>query len=97
VLCLQLSSCQIFNVKNQVQVDTLGSLAAYLELGAVNQSGDGQDDEAPFQRLEVLIRDWQNWEEWNDPVAERLEILHRQVRLDGIGMLVSSVVCIRSA
>lgn len=69
-------------MKNQVQVDTLGSLAAYLELGTVadgDHSGGEQVHEAPFQRLEVLIRDWQNWEEWNDPVVKRLETLHDQV------------------
>ncbi|CAM9666974.1 unnamed protein product, partial [Ectocarpus fasciculatus] len=32
-LSTTLSSCQIFNVKNQVQTDNLGSLAVFLEYG----------------------------------------------------------------
>lgn len=39
---LQLSSCQIFNFKNQVQAETPSTLATYLELGTVaddDQSG----------------------------------------------------------
>eukprot|EP00903_Cladosiphon_okamuranus_P009553 g9097.t1 len=80
-LSTTLSSCQIFNVKNQVQTDNLGSLAVYLEYGTVaneSQSKGGQDSEAPFQRLEVLIRDWQNWEEWDDPDKADIETLHGQ-------------------
>lgn len=100
-MLVQLSSCQIFNVKNQVQVDNLSSLAVYLELGTVapdGQSAAEQDDEAadddqsgaeqqrsaPFQRLEILIRDWQHWNGWDDPSVEGLETLHRQVCLEGI-------------
>jgi len=41
-----------------------------LEYGTVaqeNQTEGGQDSGRPFQRLEVLIRDWQNWKREKDP------------------------------
>ncbi|CAM9179942.1 unnamed protein product [Ectocarpus sp. 4 AP-2014] len=86
-LSTTLSSCQIFNVNRHVQADNLDSLAVYLERAtATNNSGDGQEGDAQFPRLEVLIRDWQNWKHWDDPIRKDPETLHAKFRdyLDGI-------------
>ncbi|CAM9440726.1 unnamed protein product [Ectocarpus fasciculatus] len=88
-LSATLSSCQIFNIRNQMQADTLGSLAVYLEYGTAgrkNRSGGGQDDRAPFQRLEVLIRDWPNFACPDEPVQAPCEELLDQFLeyMDGI-------------
>ena len=80
-ILLQLSSCQIFNVMKHVQADTLGSLAVYLEIGTVanDNGGHEEDSEAPFQRLEVLNRDWQFWDRPDDPTKLPCEKLLGEV------------------
>lgn len=77
----QLSSCQIYNVKNQVQSDNLGGLALFLEYGTLAKEFEGgQDvDVRPFQRLEFLVRDWQNWEGLDDPAQVELRTTREQV------------------
>ena len=80
-ILLQLSSCQIFNVMKHVQANTLGSLAVYLEIGTVahDNSGNEEDSQAPFQRLEVLNRDWQFWDRLDDPIKLPCEKLSSEV------------------
>ena len=72
-------------MKNQVQTDNLGGLALFLEYGELakemEDGGGGREVEArPFQRMEFLIRDWQNWEHSDDPVLAPLRTIHREVR-----------------
>lgn len=71
-----LSSYQIYNVDKRIQEDNLQQLALFSEYGrsalATNkEKDDGKDKEekkeattplAPFQRIEFLVRDWQNFE-----------------------------------
>ncbi|CAM9684640.1 unnamed protein product [Pylaiella littoralis] len=80
-LATTLSSCQIFNVMKQVETNKLGSLAVFLEYGTVgndNNNGGAQRNEAPFQRLEILIRDWQCWKEEDDPMKKAPKKLHNE-------------------
>lgn len=88
-LRLKLSSCQIFNVKNQVQTDSLGGLALFLEYGTrAKEVEDGQEEiedeldeikARPFQRLEFLIRDWKHWEQFRNPAQPSPPLVRQQV------------------
>jgi atlastin len=58
------SSYQIYNVEKRIQEDTLQFLAAFLDhaKGYKNSSIETEElQEAPFQHLNFLIRDWQNF------------------------------------
>ncbi|CAM9987697.1 unnamed protein product [Ectocarpus fasciculatus] len=79
-LSTTLSSCQIYNVNKQVQSDNLGGLALFLEYGTLAKELEGgQDvDVRPFQRLEFLVRDWQNWEGLDDPAQVELRTIREQ-------------------
>jgi len=72
-----ISSYQIYNVQKQIQEDHLQQLALFTEYGRMALSGAGaaaaaaaddadggqDEEERPFQRLEFLVRDWQNFDD----------------------------------
>merc|ERR1719240_2079785 len=66
-----ISSHQIYNVQNRIQEDNLQHLALFTEYGRIAHSkqrqAEGRDEadrhrSAAFQRLEFLVRDWQEFE-----------------------------------
>ena len=59
-----LSSYQIFNVDKKIGEDSLQQLALFSEYArsAMVKATAGQI-EKPFQRMEFLVRDWQNFED----------------------------------
>lgn len=75
-----LSSYQIYNVDKRIQEDNLQQLALFSEYGRMALKSDGQKAEEeddtkkgkgtkqkrPFQRIEFLVRDWQNFEDDED-------------------------------
>lgn len=69
-----LSSYQIYNVDKRIQEDNLQQLALFSEYGRMALQNDEKtkrkdDAEAkmkPFQRIEFLVRDWQNFDEEED-------------------------------
>mmetsp|Transcript_5241 Transcript_5241/g.14868 ORF Transcript_5241/g.14868 Transcript_5241/m.14868 type:complete len:577 (-) Transcript_5241:128-1858(-) len=69
-----LSSYQIYNVDKRIQEDNLQQLALFSEYGRMALQSDEKtkrkdDAEAkmkPFQRIEFLVRDWQNFDEEED-------------------------------
>ncbi|GMH93621.1 hypothetical protein TrST_g2917 [Triparma strigata] len=69
-----LSSYSIYNVAKQISEDSLQHLALFSEYGrtASDLGGDGDkkaEKTKPFQKLEFLVRDWQNFEV-EDPSTE---------------------------
>lgn len=80
-----LSSYQIYNVDKRIQEDNLQQLALFSEYGraALKDGDDGGGDAkkedgdvaaaAPFQRMEFLVRDWQNFECDGEGEMEDLE------------------------
>ena len=71
-----ISSHQIYNVQNRIQEDNLQHLALFTEYGRIAHSkqsqAEGRDKaedgrrSAAFQRLEFLVRDWQEYEGLED-------------------------------
>ena len=69
-----LSSYQIYNVDKRIQEDNLQQLALFSEYGRMalqsdertKRKGDVEDKMKPFQRIEFLVRDWQNFDEEED-------------------------------
>ena len=69
-----LSSYQIYNVDKRIQEDNLQQLALFSEYGRMALQSDEKTrrkDDAdakmkPFQRIEFLVRDWQNFDEEED-------------------------------
>lgn len=68
-----LSSYQIYNVDKRIQEDNLQQLALFSEYArmAMTTHNDTEDDypttiDKPFQQVEFLVRDWQNFEEEED-------------------------------
>lgn len=68
-----LSSYQIYNVDKRIQEDNLQQLALFSEYArmAMMMDDEGEDDavgepDKPFQNVEFLVRDWQNFEEEED-------------------------------
>ena len=81
-----LSSYQIYNVDKRIQEDNLQQLALFSEYGRMALKTDGHEEEnekedtevdtdkrqkRPFQHIEFLVRDWQNFEDDED--IERCE------------------------
>jgi atlastin len=61
-----ISSYQIYNVDKHIQEDHLQHLALFTEYGRValeegRANGESPANSRPFQRLEFLVRDWQNF------------------------------------
>jgi len=61
-----ISSYQIYNVSKHIQEDNLQHLALFTEYGRValeegKAAGETNANSRPFQRLEFLVRDWQNF------------------------------------
>jgi len=84
-----ISSHQIYNVQNRIQEDNLQHLALFTEYGRIahskQQEAEGRDSEgrrsAAFQRLEFLVRDWQEFEgleedELREKIPEMKTYLH---------------------
>jgi hypothetical protein len=81
-----ISSHQIYNVQNRIQEDNLQHLALFTEYGRIAHSkqreadgGTKEEGHAPFQHLEFLVRDWQEYEgleddELKDKVAEMVRL-----------------------
>jgi atlastin len=62
-----LSSYQIYNVDKRIQEDNLQQLALFSEYARLAVGVDQtSDDVKPFQTMEFLVRDWQNFEEEED-------------------------------
>jgi len=77
-----LSSYQIYNVDKRIQEDNLQQLALFSEYGkmaleqnkkaaegepVIDSDDEGADiSEAPFQNIDFLVRDWQNYEDEED-------------------------------
>lgn len=66
-----LSSYQIYNVDKRIQEDNLEQLALFSEYGRMamqNYKDDKMKEEGnkPFQLIEFLVRDWQNFEDDED-------------------------------
>jgi len=64
-----ISSYQIFNIDKRIQEDHLQQLALFSEYGRIaikeEQKQKGEDtstNKKPFQQIEFLVRDWQNFE-----------------------------------
>lgn len=77
-----LSSYQIYNVDKRIQEDNLQQLALFSEYArmAMASYDDGDEGEPlahnkPFQKIEFLVRDWQNFEEEED-----LEKMHAEMK-----------------
>jgi len=68
IFCLStlISSHQIYNVDKNIREDNLQHLALFSEYGrnAVVKSSNG--DRKPFQKMEFLVRDWQNFDDEED-------------------------------
>lgn len=83
-----LSSYQIYNVDKRIQEDNLQQLALFSEYGRMalrEENSDGCGEEGarkkaalpqnkPFQRIEFLVRDWQNFEDDEDLDAMESEM-----------------------
>ena len=69
-----ISSYQIYNVDKHIQEDHLQHLALFTEYGRValeESRAAGETGSArPFQRLEFLVRDWQNFEDDTAAIAK---------------------------
>ncbi|KAH9259337.1 hypothetical protein BASA81_002380 [Batrachochytrium salamandrivorans] len=68
-----ISSYQIYNVDKHIQEDHLQHLALFTEYGRValeESKSAGLDASKPFQRLEFLVRDWQNFADDSLPIAQ---------------------------
>jgi atlastin len=68
-----LSSYQIYNVDKRIQEDNLQQLALFSEYArmAMSTHNDAEEEsltsiDKPFQQIEFLVRDWQNFEEEDD-------------------------------
>lgn len=68
-----LSSYQIYNVDKRIQEDNLQQLALFSEYArmAMTTHNDSEEEslshvDKPFQQVEFLVRDWQNFEEEED-------------------------------
>lgn len=65
-----LSSYQIYNVEKRIQEDNLQQLALFSEYARLalqaDQVHDGSENIKPFQKIEFLVRDWQNFEDEDD-------------------------------
>lgn len=69
-----ISSYQIYNVSKHIQEDNLQHLALFTEYGRValeeaKASGEPLSNSKAFQRLEFLVRDWQNFANENAPIG----------------------------
>ena len=60
-----LSSYQIYNVEKRIQEDNLQQLALFSEYARLaleaDQVTDRKEEVKPFQKIEFLVRDWQNF------------------------------------
>jgi atlastin len=65
-----LSSYQIYNVEKRIQEDNLQQLALFSEYARLaldaDQVHDATSNVKPFQKIEFVIRDWQNFEDEED-------------------------------
>lgn len=64
-----LSSYQIYNVEKRIQEDHLQQLALFSEYARMAMSTyekASEDTQKPFQKIEFLVRDWQNFDEEED-------------------------------
>ena len=76
-----LSSYQIYNVDKRVQEDNLQQLALFSEYGRMALEAEAKthkDDEkergrAPFQKIEFLVRDWQNFDTEDESDVDGME------------------------
>lgn len=70
-----LSSYQIYNVEKRIQEDNLQQLALFSEYARLALEADRVHDAGenvkPFQKIEFLVRDWQNFE--NEEDFEQME------------------------
>jgi atlastin len=73
-----LSSYQIYNVDKRIQEDNLQQLALFSEYARMALSTNDDDDAPPigkpFQHVEFLVRDWQNFEAEDDCAAMQQEM-----------------------
>mmetsp|Transcript_18930 Transcript_18930/g.34315 ORF Transcript_18930/g.34315 Transcript_18930/m.34315 type:complete len:601 (-) Transcript_18930:5607-7409(-) len=77
-----LSSFQIYNVDKRIQEDNLQQLALFSEYGRMALQSDHAEEtrdaqgkvQKPFQRIDFLVRDWQNFEEEDDLDAMETEM-----------------------
>jgi atlastin len=76
-----LSSYQIYNVDKRIQEDNLQQLALFSEYARMAMSAEGDEgndcvnsNNKPFQHIEFLVRDWQNFEEEEDCDEMRKEM-----------------------
>jgi atlastin len=81
------SSFQIYNVRNLIQENNLGDLALFSEYGrAALEPPDVSDAAAsgkkPFQRLQFLVRDWENFDTtWTDSTSEdEKDVIYKQTK-----------------
>jgi atlastin len=62
-----LSSYQIYNVEKRIQEDNLQQLALFSEYARLALEADhvheNENEVKPFQKIEFLVRDWQNFED----------------------------------
>lgn len=58
-LCTLLSSYQIYNLEKRIQEDNLEHLALFSEYARIAFNND--NNSKPFQQIDMLIRDWQNF------------------------------------
>ena len=93
-----LSSYQVYNVKNQIQEDQLQHLSLFAEYGrvALQQDGHvakGNDGSSagtkpppPFQTLQFLVRDWNEFEDLEEDDLKNMKELEKGMTeyLDGV-------------
>jgi atlastin len=77
-----LSSKLIYNIQNRIEEDKLDNLD-YFTSFAEKACGNTQSDKPPFGHLELLIRDWPNYEDtWNEGQCKQNMEQHLSEHLD---------------
>ena len=61
-----LSSYQIYNLEKRIQEDNLEHLALFSEYARIAFDDEENKNSKPFQQMDMLIRDWQNFSDVND-------------------------------
>jgi len=78
-MTLFVSSCQIYNLRGNLQSDNLQHLQLFTEFGRQAMDEVGSDESTPFQKLIFLVRDWNldetdGYEGGQSLLKKRLEI-----------------------
>ena len=91
-LTAALSSYLVYNVSMQIQEDKVENLHYFLECASASLRTIGQtSNDKPFQRLDFLVRDWNNFEEnWTNDEKDTQMKDHLRQHLDSDNIADSS-------